>query len=121
MVLWPDSTRAELQKFSDIFMRRLERGQCYERPFFGMREYSCEFAPASPDLEPARIDQNLGAMPLQLVRVDDPAGPLMLTRHRRDGQRWLREQRPGRVETRYFQASLRGGIIEIPEYPVGGL
>jgi CRISPR-associated protein Cas5d len=35
-------------KFSQMFQRRLERGQCITQPYLGCREFSALFAPAEP-------------------------------------------------------------------------
>jgi CRISPR-associated protein Cas5d len=32
-------------KHVDVFRRRLERGQCFQQPFLGCREFSCSFEP----------------------------------------------------------------------------
>lgn len=49
-------------KFSQMFQRRLERGQCVIQPYFGCREFSALFAPAEavdiPDPEILQEDYN---------------------------------------------------------------
>ena len=54
----PDS----VAKYVAMFNRRVEKGQCFHRPYLGVREFACQFAPADRD-EPA-IDwtESLGFM-----------------------------------------------------------
>ena len=37
----PDS----VAKYVAMFLRRVEKGQCYHRPYLGCREFACNFAP----------------------------------------------------------------------------
>ncbi len=48
-------------KHTEMFRRRLERGQVHHRPYFGCREFACEVGPPT-DREPERISLDLGTM-----------------------------------------------------------
>jgi len=55
----PDS----VAKYVAMFNRRVEKGQCFHRPYLGCREFACQFAPPS-DADVVRTDWalNLGLM-----------------------------------------------------------
>jgi len=40
------SERNNFKKYIEIFERRVKKGQCWRRPFFGTREFAVEFSPA---------------------------------------------------------------------------
>lgn len=50
-------------KFEEMFLRRAEKGQCFNTPYLGCREFSASFAPLAGDLPtPEPIDDDLGWM-----------------------------------------------------------
>lgn len=51
-------------KHLDIFNRRLEKGQCFHRPYLGCREFAAWFAPLDGDIPPSplRGEKDLGLM-----------------------------------------------------------
>lgn len=63
-------------KFADMFRRRAEKGQCFNQPYLGCREFSCDFAlVAEQDETPAiNEDRDLGFM-LYDLDYSDPASP----------------------------------------------
>ncbi len=46
----PDETEA---KYAAMFERRAKKGQCFNQPYFGCREFSCDFRLVDPQAEPA--------------------------------------------------------------------
>jgi CRISPR-associated protein Cas5d len=81
-------------KFQDIMKRRLARGQCYQQPCFGVREFpahfqACETIPPCPD--ELKGERDLGWMLLDLD-YSDPENILPL----------------------FFRATLRDGVLEVP-------
>lgn len=46
-----ETNGANMGKYLGCFQRRAERGQCFHRPYFGCREFPCDFEWA-PDVEP---------------------------------------------------------------------
>lgn len=81
-------------KFQDIMKRRLERGQFYHQPCFGVREFPaqfrlCEELPPCPD--DLRGERDLGWMLYDMDYSD------------------LQDIRP-----MFFRAVLRDGVIEVP-------
>jgi len=53
-------------KFRDQFRRRVQRGQCFTRPYLGCREFAAAFAPVTGDEQPIPVSQDLGRMLLDL-------------------------------------------------------
>ena len=87
-------------KHADMARRRLENGQCFQRPCLGTREFPADFEPAPPDVLrpappawPANVD--LGWM-LRDIDFANGATP------------------------RFFHAKLRDGVLEVPAFPWGG-
>ncbi|PPK52380.1 type I-C CRISPR-associated protein Cas5c [Marinobacter persicus] len=66
-------------KFADMFRRRAEKGQCFNQPYLGCREFSCDFALADEDGGAPAIDENrdLGFM-LYDLDYSDPTAPTPL-------------------------------------------
>lgn len=118
IVLPPEANSPEDHgKFYGILKRRLDRGQNYEQPFFGLREYVCHVEPISR-FTPWDADADLGPVPLMLHEIPDPTGPLILTRHVHDfgTSTWVRHQLKGRVEAEYFEGTVRAGTLRVPPY-----
>jgi len=79
-------------KFVEMFARRVEKGQCFHRPYLGCREFAADFGPApevpptAPDLRDTTAD--LGQMLLDIdYRPEPPHIP------------------------RFFHAELRSGVL----------
>ena len=81
-------------KFQDIMRRRLEKGQFYHQPCFGVREFPAHFKPCTalpPCPEELMGEKDLGWMLLDL----DYSDPENITPH-------------------FFRAVLHDGILEVP-------
>lgn len=83
-------------KFSEMFRRRVEKGQCFFQPYLGCREFSAFFAPIpESDPEPAlgpEHDKDLGWMLLDFDYSGDDVTP------------------------RFFRAALKDGCVEVPAW-----
>jgi CRISPR-associated protein Cas5d len=53
-------------KYMAMFNRRVEKGQCYKRPYFGTREFAAEFGPAPKEFSPIQEDIPIGGMLLDI-------------------------------------------------------
>jgi CRISPR-associated protein Cas5d len=79
-------------KFVEMFQRRVEKGQCFHRPYLGCREFAADFAPA-PEAPEVTLDlrgttTDLGQMLLDIdYRPEPPHIP------------------------RFFHAELRSGVL----------
>lgn len=83
-------------KHLDTFRRRVERGQCFHRPYLGCREFAADFAPIEdgalgPPPEELRGERDLGFM---LHDIDYTNG----------------------MAARFFRAKLQGGVIDVPPW-----
>ncbi len=82
-------------KFAEMFRRRAEKGQCFNQPYLGCREFSCDFSLANEHAEPVKtVDEtrDLGWM-LYDMDYSVPAAPKPL----------------------FFRARIEKGVIQIPD------
>ena len=63
-------------KFADMFRRRAQKGQCFNQPYLGCREFSCDFelVDAADGAELIEHSADLGFM-LYDLDYSDPASP----------------------------------------------
>jgi CRISPR-associated protein Cas5d len=85
-----------IRKYVEMFQRRLEKGQCFQQPYLGCREFPATVT--SPD-DDERPDDELRGRTLDL-------GWMLHDIDYRDG-------RPR--GSRFFQAVIEDGVIDIPE------
>ncbi len=86
----PDDT---LAKYAAMFRRRAEKGQCFNQPYLGCREFSAAFAwvdPAGPWPEPIADSRDLGWMLYDL------------------------EYRGSEPTPCFFRAQLDNGVVRVP-------
>jgi CRISPR-associated protein Cas5d len=50
------------QKYVAMMDRRVAKGQCFQRPYLGCREFAAEFSPQLPDDKPIRESMPIGRM-----------------------------------------------------------
>lgn len=81
-------------KYREMFTRRLEKGQCFHRPYLGCREFAAEVQPSGGDETPIGDSLDHGLM---LYDVEFPA----------PGQEGV--HRP-----LFFDAKLVCGVVEVP-------
>ena len=83
-----------VQKFVEMFTRRLEHGQHFHQPYLGCREFVADVGPVDDQTPaPVELTQDLG---------------LML---------WDLEFANGRGRPRFFRAKLERGVLEVPADP----
>lgn len=88
-------------KFRDIMRRRLEKGQFYHQPYFGVREFPANFRPCQtvpPCPESLCGEVDLGWMLLDLDYQD-----------------------PQNITPKFFRAVLRDGVLEVPSMDAQGV
>jgi CRISPR-associated protein Cas5d len=78
-------------KYRDQFRRRVERGQCFARPYLGCREFAAHFGPADGREPAASVSMELGRM---LWDLD--------------------YRQEGRNEPIFFAARIEGGVVRYP-------
>ena len=62
--------------YEEQFLRRLQRGQCFQQPYFGCREFAAFFGPPDGTEKPIDRTEDLGFMLRDLEFVSDPKGPM---------------------------------------------
>lgn len=82
-------------KYRDQFRRRVQRGQCYHRPYLGCREFSAHFGQVTGGEHPIEVSEELGSMLHDLDYATDGSG---------FGQ------------PRFFQARMENGIVRVPTW-----
>ena len=91
---------AEPAKYRDQFRRRVEDGRCFQRPYFGCREFAAEFAKPAGTERPVDLSDDLGSM---LYDLEYAAG------------------RSGKATPVFFPAKLERGVLHVPLLrPAGG-
>jgi len=84
---------ADPAKFRDQFRRRVQRGQCFHRPYLGCREFAAFFAEPDGSEQPIEESDSLGLMLLDVeYGADDKHTP------------------------HFFPAELCGGVLKVPAY-----
>lgn len=81
-------------KYRDQFRRRVQRGQCYHRPYLGCREFACEFGPPTGKERPIQDSRELGLILFDIAFGQGPNSqnvPL------------------------FFEAKLENGVLRVPE------
>lgn len=100
-----------LPKWTSQFERRLDTGQCFQRPYLGMREFVAMFEPAPRDVDPINQDMHIGTMLFDIARIpDENRDEMAFYRHDEDGTDTV----DGFARPIFFQAKLEEGTLEVP-------
>jgi CRISPR-associated protein Cas5d len=97
---WP-GCEGELQAMEAQFRRRASRGQCFQQPYLGCREFAAYFRlveEQSPEPPPVAYDADLGLMLYDVFDLSRPGGST-------DGP-----------SVSLFHAVVRGGVLDVPPY-----
>lgn len=101
---------APLPKWTNQFERRLDRGQCFHRPYLGTREFPARFAPAEETDRPIGEDRQIGTMLFDIARIpDESRDEMSFRRHDGDGASKVE----GYARPIFFQAELINGVLEV--------
>ena len=92
IVLAPHTTE-DVAKYRDQFRRRVNRGQCYHRPYLGCREFAANFGQPAVNEHAIALDDDLGRILFDLEYASDGSG---------------------RGVPRFFSARLQAGILKVP-------
>ncbi len=60
------SQKNPTKKYVEMFTRRVRKGQCWRRPFFGTREFAADFSPPTETDLPIQDDIPIGSMFLDM-------------------------------------------------------
>lgn len=95
--------------YEEQFLRRLNRGQCFQQPYFGCREFVAFFAPPDGTEKPIERTEDLGLMLRDLEFTPDSQGPMSFYRQTdRSGPQVLK----GRAIAQFFKARLVEGVMQ---------
>jgi len=92
-VVLKEGIREDPAKYRDQFRRRVDKGQCFHRPYLGCREFAAKFSNPAGDEKPLALDMDLGRMLFDLV---------------------FEKNKTGRGKPRFFQAKLKSGVLNVP-------
>lgn len=103
-------------KYRDQFRRRAGRGQCFQRPFLGCREFAASFALPTGDECPIAHSEELGRMLFDLEFTAGEGGAARWG-HRcaetvSERERFVQR---GRFQPRFFGARLEQGVLRVPD------
>lgn len=84
-------------KYNAMFERRARKGQCFNQPYLGCREFSCEF----------RLVENTANEPAPISETRD----LGFMLYDLDFQKNLKEP-----PSAFFRAQLENGVIDVPDW-----
>jgi len=73
------------QKYAAMLMRRAERGQCYQQPSLGCREFAARFEPVTGDEEPHAVTEDLGRMLYDIIFRPEGNQPIFFSARLENG------------------------------------
>lgn len=82
-------------KFADMFSRRATKGQCFNQPYLGTREFSCDF----------RLVEDIENEP-EAIAEDRALGWMLYDLDFSDSKN---------TQPLFFNAQMEGGVIEVPD------
>ncbi len=97
-------------KYRDQFRRRVKRGQCFNQPYLGTREFSAFFGPREGDERPIDVTDDLGLMLFDVDFEPDEQGRVSYAGHGAEGRTIVKAN----AWPRFFQARLEGGVMKVP-------
>ena len=104
-----------IAKYRDMFRRRVDRGQCFNQPYLGTREFSASFEAVPKDEIPKAIEHeekiDLGWMLFDLEFSELKGGKVSYYAHDQNGSRVAQ----GAAMPKFFHAELENGILTIPQ------
>jgi CRISPR-associated protein Cas5d len=112
--LKPHATE-DVAKYRDQFRRRVERGQCFHRPYLGCREFAADFGPPDGTEKPIEASDDLGRMLLDQTYEPDSEGKIAWHGHDARGASLVR----GRIQPTFFVARLEKGVLRVSQESYG--
>jgi CRISPR-associated protein Cas5d len=102
-----------IAKYRDMFRRRVDKGQCFNQPYLGTREFSASFEPVSEGEKSKLVgDRDLGWMLFDVEFQENPkSGKASYYTHNENGARVTQ----GSAMPKFFHAILKDGVLEVPQ------
>ena len=82
-------------KYISILRRRIQRGQCFQQPYLGLREFAAHFGPYSGEIPPRGYYSESGERDLGLMLYD------------------MDYSNPEEITPMFFNAVMRNGVIDV--------
>ncbi|AHC14003.1 type I-C CRISPR-associated protein Cas5c [Salinispira pacifica] len=92
-------------KYNAMFERRAGKGQCFNQPYLGCREYSCRFA---------LIDHEKGEREKQPIHEDSDLGFMLY-----DMQFPKPDDEDQEIRPAFYRPLMKNGVIEVPDWDSG--
>lgn len=106
-------TKEPIPKYLCQFNRRVEKGQCFHRPYLGTREFAADFGEVTGQERPEPISQHLGTMLFDIAFVKanklETKETLDFWEHGES-----RRKVTGRAHALFFDAKLSEGRLPVP-------
>lgn len=96
-----------VRAYEEQFLRRLSKGQCFQQPYFGCREFVASFAPPDGSEKPIELNEDLGYMLLDIDFIPDEKGSISFTSQDERAKRIVQ----GKAVAQFFLAELQGGVL----------
>ena len=97
-------------KYRDQFRRKVKRGQCFNQPYLGTREFSAFFSPPDGNEEPIDVTDDLGLILFDVDFEPDEKGRVSHAGHGLEGRTVVKAN----ARPRFFQARLESGVLRVP-------
>lgn len=94
IVLMGNQPEENINKYREQFERRLFRGGCFKRPFFGCREFVVEFSEPDPQRSPLQESRDFGIMLFDINR----------------------DENGNAIDVITFDAVMKDGVIAVPQH-----
>ncbi len=109
-------------KHREIFTRRARKGQAFQQPYFGCREFPVRFkliedgeAFPSCELSEAEKNKDLGFMLHDMIFTENKKGEILIPDHKkRENPKTPFAFKKVRAEARFFRVKMENGIITVP-------
>lgn len=105
-----------IQKYTEMFKRRVEKGQAHHQPYLGNREFTAFFSAPEGHEQPIDLTDDLGRMLFDVQFTPSSKGKVKFRHHDQNGSRIT----SGTATPRFFQARLDQGVLHIPQDLYGG-
>lgn len=110
IVLQPHASD-NIAKYRDQFRRRVKRGQCFNQPYLGTREFAAYFSKPDGDEKPIDHTDDLGLMLFDMKFTEADKGNLEYVQHDGNGAKVVK----GNAEPKFFPATLNHGVLHVPD------
>lgn len=85
----------DVAKYRDMFRRRVQRGQCFQRPYMGCREFAAFFSPVSAQDKPIPLNYEVGNMLFDIRYAGGAKGTNIPI---------------------FFRPEVSGGVLRVPQH-----